>query len=518
MNAPLNAAAKAAEQALANGARSPDLYSTLGWHALHLGDVASAQGHFGNALSLAPADPEALIGTARCLRLQGQLRDAILHCDAAIQSKPDYADAWLERGFVFASGGSMASARECYAKALEFDPSNIAAHAGLASIMARDGDSSEGRAHALRALEGDPANAIAAAALATMQIESGEAEAARALIEPIANAQTEVSSDSVLLFSLLGDAYDKLKEPEQAYRAYARSKQDFASLYAPRMEGRPSHSDYIDGIARQVATMAVTDPVALGGPSNAAAKHLFLMGYPRSGNTLVENILASLPGVVALEERPTLVEADMAFLTSDDGLARFAALSPAELKPYAQAYWDKIAASGISAPGNCFVDMDPLKGTRLPLISRLFPDARILLLRRDPRDVVWSCFHTNFALTNAAMDFTTLERAARHYDAMMRVIDGAQDRLPLHVCEVRYEALIGDFDAETRAMCAFAGLDWSADLKAFDRTAQKRGVSTASAGQVRRGLYDGSRQWERYAAYLQPVLPILQPWIDKFGY
>ncbi len=186
----------------------------------------------------------------------------------------------------------------------------------------------------------------------------------------------------------------------------------------------------------------------------------------------------------------------MEFLTSDDGLARFAALSDAELQPYAAAYWDKVAASGISAPGQCFVDMDPLKGSRLPLISRLFPQARILLLRRDPRDVVWSCFHTNFALTNAAMDFTTLERAARHYDAMMRLIDTALDRCPLNVREVHYEALVGNFDAETRALCEFAGLTWNESLRHFDRTAQKRGVSTASAGQVRKGLYDGSRQWD----------------------
>ncbi len=243
-----------------------------------------------------------------------------------------------------------------------------------------------------------------------------------------------------------------------------------------------------------------------------------MLGYPRSGNTLVENILASLPNVVALEERPTLVEADMAFLTSADGLAKFSALTEGELQPYRQAYWYKVAAAGIKAEGQCFVDMDPLKGSRLPLISRLFPDARVLLMRRDPRDVVWSCFHTHFALTNAAMDYTTLERAARHYDAMMRLIDSALRRLPLKVLPVSYEALVRDFDTETRKICDFAGLSWSPELRSFDRTAKTRGVSTASAGQVRKGLYDGSRQWERYAEYLEPVFPILQPWIDQFGY
>jgi hypothetical protein len=182
------------------------------------------------------------------------------------------------------------------------------------------------------------------------------------------------------------------------------------------------------------------------------------------------------------------------------------------------AYWAKVAEAGLEVPGKTFVDMDPLKATRLPIIARLFPEARILIMRRDPRDVVWSCFRTNFALTNAAFDFTTLEGVARHYDAMMRVIELSRERLDLAFHEVRYETLVGDFDATTQALCDFAGLAWGESMRRFDRTARKRGVATASAGQVRKGLYDGRRQWEPYAQWLAPIMPILRPWIERFGY
>jgi hypothetical protein len=233
---------------------------------------------------------------------------------------------------------------------------------------------------------------------------------------------------------------------------------------------------------------------------------------------LVDNILASIPGVVALEERPTMAEADMAFLAEPGGLDQLARLDTASLQPYRQAYWDKVAQAGVTAPGQCFVDMDPLKGTRLPVIARLFPEARILVMRRDPRDVVWSCFHTQFALTNAALEFTSLEAAARHYAAMMALIETARERLPLRIHEISYEGLVRDFEGETKAVCAFLELEWSEDLRRFDRTAKARGVATASAGQVRKGLYDGSGQWRPYAEYFTPVLPILAPWIEKFGY
>ena len=162
--------------------------------------------------------------------------------------------------------------------------------------------------------------------------------------------------------------------------------------------------------------------------------------------------------------------------------------------------------------------MDPLKATRLPIIARLFPDARILIMRRDPRDVVWSCFRTNFSMTSGTLEFTSLERAARHYAAMMSLTEDAVGKLDLNVLEVHYHRLVQDFDQTTREVCDFLGLEWNETLRSFDRTAQNRGVATASSSQVRRGLYDGTRQWERYAEYLEPVLPILDPWIERFGY
>jgi Sulfotransferase family len=131
---------------------------------------------------------------------------------------------------------------------------------------------------------------------------------------------------------------------------------------------------------------------------------------------------------------------------------------------------------------------------------------------------VWSCFHTHFALTNAALDFTTLAGTARHYAAMMTLIELCRERLQLCVHEVRYEALVRDFDGETRALCDFTGLTWSHALRQFGATAQRRGVATASAGQVRKGLYDGSGQWRPYAKHFEPIMPILAPWVEKFGY
>ena len=101
---------------------------------------------------------------------------------------------------------------------------------------------------------------------------------------------------------------------------------------------------------------------------------------------------------------------------------------------------------------------------------------------------------------------------------MMRLTEAAMERLPLAFHELRYEALVANFEQTTKALCEFARLPWSNAVQKFATTAEQRGVATASSGQVRKGLYDGSGQWKPYAEWLEPVMPILEPWIDRFGY
>ena len=518
MRIDLTTAAIAAEAALQRGDVRPEHHATLGWAYLNAGDDYAAHSSFHAALSLTPRFPDALVGLANILRRQGSLRDAVLHCDAALAEDPNSLDAWLERGFVLASGGSMPAAADCYRRVLGLDCSNVAANAGLASIMARDGDSPVARGHAETALTADPHNAVAAAALATMDLEAGDPLRVRVALQPLLARTPGPSAERALLANLLGDACAKLGDADAAYAAYVLSKADFAAIHADRYKSTAPALEFVQRITTEIQRTPVPQSMQQAQPHNAAANHIFLMGFPRSGTTMVENILASIPDVFALEERPTLGLADQQFLAETGGIKRFCALDDSALQPYRTAYWDSVERAGLNIAGRAFVDMDPLKATRLPLIARLFPQAKVLIMRRDPRDVVWSCFHTHFALTNAALDFTTLAGTARHYAAMMALIEQCRERLHLGVHEVHYEALVRDFDTETRALCDFADLPWSDALHRFGATAQRRGVATASAGQVRKGLYDGSGQWRPFAQYFDPVMPILAPWIEKFGY
>jgi hypothetical protein len=164
------------------------------------------------------------------------------------------------------------------------------------------------------------------------------------------------------------------------------------------------------------------------------------------------------------------------------------------------------------------VDMSPLHSVKLPLIARLFPEVRIVLCRRDPRDVVLSCFRRSFSPNALTYQMTSIAGIARHYDATMRLTEKYVAALGLPVHVVAYERLVAEFDSGTRHLAQFVGAPWTEDVRRFERTAASRTITTPSAPQVRRGLFDGSGQWRAYRAQLEPVLPLLAPWVEKFGY
>ncbi|MFM9898807.1 tetratricopeptide repeat-containing sulfotransferase family protein [Sphingorhabdus sp.] len=521
----LDIAAAHAQAAIAAGTADAYDFAIVALAFSAKGNFAEADALFGRALALEPGNPSTLTSLAIHYRNQSRFRDAVLACDEAIGNYPDYPDAWLERGAILASGGSNEGARASFHKAAELAPQHPAAYAGLAALAAREGRHEDARRFADIALNLDPQNAVAINALASTHLAEGCPDGARDLLEPLVARLNVASLERSLAYSTLAGAHDKQSDYAAAFANYVSANADFVAIHEGSGSEQLDNTSFVDAIAEGLAATPVeTWPTPTAAqPANAAERHIFLIGYPRSGTTLVENILASLPGVSALEERPTLAMTDQTFIAGnrDDiihGINRFAGLDNDALHAHRQAYWDKVVAAGVPSAVACFVDMDPLKGTRLPFIARLFPDARILVMRRDPRDVVWSCFRTNFAMSSGTLEYTNLMRAARHYDALMRLTELALERLPLQYHIVQYHKIVQDFDDESAAMCAFAGLEWNESARNFDVTAKRRGVTTASTGQVHRGLYDGTKQWQPYAKFLEPVLPILQPWIEKFGY
>ncbi len=514
-------AAADAEHALAIGIRHPFLFNTLAMHLESLDRLGDAEANLRSGLEMSPDD-------AGCLHALGLLLLRVERPDEAralfervLELHPDFAPAMVALGQVLETVGELPAAEARYTSALALQPGNLLARAGLASVYGRRGERARARELGLAVLDSEPNYPPAAMLVAEAEIGDGDTAAAEARLRALLGESRLSPVERSLALGILGDALDRARRTDEAFAAYRESNERRRKHYAPSFAG-PGTLDYArelrDWFRRHGARdlLTVVPPEVTNSP---ASGHAFLLGFPRSGTTLLEQILASHPRVVALEERETLLDSVRAFMRSPGDLAQLGLTADAELGPLRDAYWKRVADAGVFVNRNLFVDKHPLNGLKLPLIARLFPEARILLAVRDPRDVVWSCYRRRFRMSASMYEMLTLEGAAALYDAVMEITEHLIRDLELRVHTVKLERLIADFENEARGLCAFLDLPWNDKMRDFAETARARGVATPSAAQVARGLNSGGvGEWRRYREQLAPVLPVLEPWARHFGY
>jgi tetratricopeptide (TPR) repeat protein len=508
-----------AEAALAQGLEHPMLFNLAA-------DRLEREDRFEEALALlqrghdfAPQD----LGLRQALGLNlhrlEHYASALIHFDAVVAAHPDIAPAHAARGATLEAMGDIRGAAAAYGRAVELDPQNLAALCGLASLASRHGRHAEARVLAGQVLTRqsnypDAVMILGQADLAEGRLAEGEARLRDLISDPRANLIQQALAEG-----LLGDLLDAKDRVPEAFAAYSACNASLIEGYRARFGIGHRILSYAQETAAAVARAPAATWAAEAGPLAAGATgHAFLLGFPRSGTTLLEQVLASHPGVETLEERDTLADAT-AIYGRPEALANLATASPAELSRLREAYWRRVEREGAHPTGKLFVDKHPLKTLRLPLIAKLFPDARILLARRDPRDVILSCFRRRFGMNAAMYELLTLEGAAGFYDAAMQLGERLGKDFALASLVVRHESLVENFDGVAREVCAFLDLPFTEAMRDFSEQIHQRGVATPSAAQLARGLNpEGIGVWRRYADQMAPVLPALRPWVEQFGY
>ena len=496
--------------------------------ALAAGGARQAEGRldeaarlFQQAVTLAPDDPIGWALLAGCV-LTARRPDAALQvCDAGLKRLPANPSLLSAKARVLTSLSRVAEAADLYRQALAGDAGSAEARLGLAllAVEAGDWDGAEAMAAPLLAetpVRGDVEWLGARIALGRSDFETARARAARVLASP--GLQPDQRAEASLL---LGEALDGLGRPAEAFAAFSDGKAMLRAFYAERAAGRESETGKFRRLA---AWFRGADPMPWRAAPAASATspargHAFLVGFPRSGTTLLEQALAGHPDLVSLEEAPTLAAAYAEFMTSDDGLERLARLSPAEAERWRAVYWREVAAGGVDPKSRVLLDKAPAGTLYLPLIARLFPDARVLFALRDPRDVTLSCFRHSFQMNALTYAFTDLAETAACYAACMAMAEVYRSVLPLRVVDVRHEALVEDFERELTRIVGFLDLPMTPAMLDVGGTAARRVVRTPSASQVRAGLSRaGLGRWRAYASQLAPVMGVLAPWVDRFGY
>jgi tetratricopeptide (TPR) repeat protein len=409
------------------------------------------------ALGLRPDYVPAQVGQAALLRLRGRPREAEEVCGAALQIAPDDIAALTLRGELFADRGRFGEAEACFQRALQLDPRACGALVGIATHR-------------------------------KMTVADADW---RRRVETLL-AQRPPLQHAIALRYALGKYCDDLQEYGAAFAQYARAN-ELAKRLAPAYDGAK--------LSRRVdALMAGIDAAWIArchGSASASEQAVFIVGMPRSGTSLVEQILASHPEVAGVGEQPFW---DSAFRTlqtaGPDGAAR------ARLLPgIAADYLTRTNALGRGA--RRVVDKMPANFLYAGLIHAALPRARIIHLQRHPLDTCLSIYFQNFAQVGAyANDLGSL---AHYYREYRRITDHWRRTLPgTALIELSYEALIADQEGCTRRLLGFLGLGW--DARCLDFEATERTVITASRWQVRQKLHAASTgRWRHYEAFLGPL-------------
>lgn len=272
---------------------------------------------------------------------------------------------------------------------------------------------------------------------------------------------------------------------------------------------------------RARASASLRPASARGPAAGPAATPVFVVGFPRSGTTLVEQMLDAHPRLQSMDERPFFTRlagrlAQSGGCTPED-LQR---LRPADCEALRRDYFAMVDAAVRRRPGTRLVDKNPLNCLWLPLIQRIFPDAQFILVLRHPCDVILSCYLQNFRVTLLAAASRSLEHLARAYCSVLDAWACNAQRLKPDVLEVRHEALVAEPAAQVRRIGAFLGLEHAESMLEFAAHARgKRYIRTPSYAEVVEPINaNGVGRWRRYGEFLAPVLPILAPQLDRWGY
>lgn len=473
--------------------------------------------------------------------------------ERAIAVRGGISDFYTNLGEVWRALESYEKAIACHQKAIELEPANADIRVNLASALADANQATAAREQyvaAYQLLAGDPKSLIAlcgklemlnqtlgarvivdaAKAVypnepgltlidAKLDRREGRAQMGMAKLEQLRGRVNDPLLEVRINFEL-GSLYDRAGCYSQAYAMFdmANGLRGKKALMPEIEPGRAL--ERVTGMSDMLTPewLASWQPAT---PAFDRRAPVFLVGFPRSGTTLLEQITSSHSQICSAEERP-LIEMLKSILKSC-GMSYpsvIVSLKEPDIQMLRAAYFNAAdVMAGMSMDNKILLDKLPLHIADMPFIHRVFPDAKFIFMLRHPMDSILSCFMQDFKLNDAMANFLRLEDAAKFYDAVMRLWRKSVELMPINYHIVRYENLVADLNGETQPLLDFLGLPWEESLFEYQKKARVKKLNTPSYSQVSEPLYSRAvNRWQRYGEFMAPILPVIDPWVEYFGY
>jgi tetratricopeptide (TPR) repeat protein len=471
--------------------RHVDALHNLGAALARLGRYEEAEAHFRKVISRRPNHAEAHVNLGIALLPRGRFQDAENSFRRALSLKATDLAARSNLGQALLLMGRLDSARIEFEKVLKVAPRHADALYGMGMIARAHGRFDDAEAMLQRALVANPQMARAWSALASLRRMNSSDVVWLKRAQQTAASLTAVHDEAEVRFAI-GKYFDDLGNYEKAFDSYKRANELLKTLAAEYDNG--VHARFVDDMTR-VYTPEKISHAKIG--SSTSDKPIFVVGMPRSGTSLVEQILASHPAVAGAGELPFWNDV----VRRREAQVRREILGTQLRQKVAEDYLRTLQHQCPDA--QYVVDKTPLNSDYLGVIHSVFPNARIIYMRRDPIDTCLSCYFQHFALTlNFSLDLSDL---AHYYAEHARLISHWRKVLPPGtILDVPYEELVANQEVWTRKILDFLGLAWDERCLQFHTT--QRAVVTSSYWQVRQPLYRGSVQrWRKYSKFIGPL-------------
>lgn len=420
-------------------------------------------------------------------------------------------------GVLYQDLGKKDEAEKSLKKSISLAPT-AESYGQLAGLYEKSNQLNDAWATAKLALGLFPGDPYLTLVLARVERRAKKFDQARERLLPLAGKTGDVKLESQIGFQL-GWLYDREDKIEEAFQCYVKAK-SFAAQAAKGEEGDKNVSfAYIEQMKKVDFANLPAFPYSPSGdePRDIA----FLVGFPRSGTTLLNQVLDSHPGLFSLEEAPTLpAPAGFVEMTEKGYPIGLTDLNEKTVNFMRATYFDQVRNYAPISRDQVLIDKLPLNLVHLPLIWTLFPEAKIILALRNPFGAVLSNFMHNFKLNNAMANMFTLDGISRYYSAVMDLWVYFTEKRDFSFHAVKYENLVTNFKAESEKLCSFLGVKWSGEMENFSKHAQKKGlINTPSYHQVSQPLYAESLdRWKRYEKQLAPYRERLLPFCKQFEY
>lgn len=482
------------QEALQIDSRNAVAHVKLGTSLCGLGRYVEAEQEFRHAIKIKANCPGAHLSLGVLLRAKGEFAASGLALRTAVKQNPRDPQALVDLGATLGLLGDLAGAKECLEKAQRLKPQHADALCGLGRLARDEGRFEEAERLYRTALNIEPLKVDALASIAALRrMTSADTDWIQGVEKALASGMQPLE-EAKLRFAT-GKYFDDLGKYPRAFTEYKRGNELYKLVAMPY--NRSARTAFVDDMLR------VYSQECLARPSEGASESrtpVFIVGMPRSGTSLMEQIIASHPKAAAAGEVDfwnSAVHRKYVSLRSEPPDARLS-------KKLTDSYLSVLTRN--SGQALRVVDKAPFNSDLLGLIHRVLPNARIIYMRRDPIDTCLSCYFQDFAsVAPFTLELSDLAHYCREHH---RVMSHWRSALPAGtLLEVPYAELVADQETWSRRAIEFIGLEWDPRCLEFHRT--ERPVLTASSWQVRQRVYTSSvERWKNYEKFIGPLLEL----------